>query len=104
MYRSIMMNLEVEKCYICGKEGPTEAHHCLHGSANRRLAERDGLIVNLCPECHRRLHEKGTGDDTLMEAGQLAWENYNLSDTAHFMARYGKNFKRDINIWERRKA
>lgn len=92
MHRSIMQNLERKVCYLCGKEGTVEAHHCLHGTASRRLAEQDGLIVNLCPECHRNLHDKGMSDDALKMTAERIWMNYNRADEWAFIARYGRGY------------
>lgn len=37
-------------CTICGK--PTEAvHHCLGGS-KRQIADREGMVIGLCNDCH----------------------------------------------------
>ena len=40
-------------CYLCRRRGVTEDHHVLHGTANRKVAERLGLKKDLCPDCHR---------------------------------------------------
>lgn len=92
MFRSIMQNLDVSKCYICHTVGITEVHHCLHGTANRKLAEKDGLLVNLCPKCHRALHDKGTYDLYLKHVAQFAWQDYNMKTDTEWRARYGKNY------------
>ena len=93
MHRSIIQNLEVKKCYLCGAEGPVEVHHCLHGP-NRKKAEADGLLINLCPECHRLLHDSGDRrtDRKVMKLGQVAWMGHNMGSTEEFIARYGKNY------------
>ena len=46
--------LQKEKeCYYCKTTLNLEEHHCLYGTANRRIAERFGLKVWLCSEHHR---------------------------------------------------
>lgn len=92
MHRSIMQNLKVRKCYLCRWSGDLEVHHCLHGTANRRLAEEDGLLVNLCIDCHRQLHEHGTNDKELMQDAERHWLKYNMEKVPGFIARYGKNY------------
>ena len=86
-----------KSCFFCGSERALERHHILKGSANRKLAEEDGLWVWLCPECHRGTngvhgkngHEK---DVTLKLTAEYAWlKYYNLSET-DFRLRYGKNY------------
>ncbi len=47
-----LMNTEKGVCYFCGYEGQTHKHHCISGTANRRLADEYGLYVYLCPNCH----------------------------------------------------
>ena len=42
-------------CYLCDHQGTVEIHHCLSGSY-RKLADKYGLTVQLCPECHRFVH------------------------------------------------
>ena len=92
MHKSIIVNLNIKACYLCGTIGPVEAHHCIHGTANRRLADKDGLIVNLCPECHRELHDKGMSDDLLKRIAQEQWQRYNLATKNEFIARYGRSY------------
>ena len=42
-----------ERCYLCGSTVGLEKHHCIHGTAGRKLADRWGLTVMLCSRCHR---------------------------------------------------
>lgn len=92
MHRSIMQELTVNKCFLCGRQGPVEVHHCIHGTAGKRKAEADGLLVNLCPECHRKLHDTGRGDKELMSVAEARWINYNMASVEEFIGRYGKNY------------
>lgn len=43
--------LGTEKCYVCGKKD-TEVHHIYFGS-NRKISDKYGFTVRLCPEHHR---------------------------------------------------
>ena len=43
---------EEKECYIC-KNPNVEEHHVFYGVANRRLSEKYGLKVWLCPLHHR---------------------------------------------------
>lgn len=46
--------MQTEKhCYVCGRCTGLELHHCIHGTANRRQADKYGLTVWLCADCHR---------------------------------------------------
>lgn len=88
---------ESESCFFCGSVVGLEKHHCLHGTANRKLAEADGLWVYLCPECHRGKygvhgysgHDK---DMTLKRAAEYAWLKHTGKTVYEFTKRYGKNW------------
>ena len=58
--KSIISNERV--CYLCGSYANLQRHHAIHGWANRKLAEDDGLWVWLCMDCHAALHDKGKRD------------------------------------------
>ena len=72
------MNTEPGICYKCGRWGYTEQHHCLHGTANRRIADREGLWVYLCKECHtegkKAVHKCKLEDLKLEREAQEVWE------------------------------
>lgn len=55
--KSIIPNDRKRHCYICGRNCTTQIHHMIPGSY-RQMSEAYGLKVNLCPECHGRLHDK----------------------------------------------
>ena len=80
-----------ETCYICG-QWATETHHCIHGTANRKLADKDGLTVRLCSTCHRNLHDKGNFDRELQRLAQVRWMEYYQKSEAEFRKRYGKSY------------
>lgn len=50
MSKSIMQTKK--ECYVCGTTFNLHSHHVLFGTANRKLAEQDGLKVYLCWEHH----------------------------------------------------
>lgn len=71
-----------DNCYLCGcADAHFETHHCLSGSY-RKLADKYGLTVKLCPECHRFVHS-GNGATTkrrmAAEAQQRAMDKYGWS-------------------------
>lgn len=43
-------------CFLCGKYCETARHEVYEGTGSRSLSKRYGLWVNLCPECHTRVH------------------------------------------------
>lgn len=79
------------ECYIC-RRFATERHHMLHGTANRKLADEDGLVVMLCRDCHRALHDKGTHDKDLMKDAERYWLACHRGDIKGWMDRYKKNY------------
>lgn len=81
-----------KECFLCGRKTCLEVHHCLSGTANRRLSDEDGLVVWLCCDCHRNLHDHGWHDRDLKELAQRAWERH-YGTTEDFIYRYGKNYK-----------
>lgn len=54
-------------CYICGKYCETARHEIYGGAGTRSLSKRYGLWVNICPECHARVH----ADPSWGKAAQL---------------------------------
>lgn len=44
-----------KECFFCGSVYALEKHHCLHGS-RRKIADKYGLTVYLCHECHTGDH------------------------------------------------
>ena len=41
------------ECFLCGSTSQLERHHCIHGTAGRKLADKYGLTVFLCSYHHR---------------------------------------------------
>ena len=80
-----------KECYLCGRTDSLHAHHCLHGVANRKLADQDGLIVWLCVDCHTNLHQRGWHDRELKQLAESVWiKHYGTEE--EFRKRYGKSY------------
>ena len=96
--QSIVQTVPGRRCYLCGHMQYLEKHHCLHGTANRKLAEEDGLFVDLCQFCHRvdrtAVHgpEGKENDLKLKQDAERAWLKYYGKEVKDFVARYGKNY------------
>lgn len=87
---SIIKGDEKDRCYICGKYGEMQTHHLLHGTANRKQADKYGLTVHLCHDCHMKLHDKGEHDRELQCIGQDVFEkNFGHEE---WMKVFGKNY------------
>ena len=91
MIKSIICQLE--QCYQCGTTQGLQVHHCIHGTANRTLADEDGLTVYLWWRCHGRLHDGDKRLDNKLErlAERRYLEHYGKT-IPDFIARYGKNY------------
>lgn len=81
-----------KECYLCGRSDSLECHHAIHGTANRKLADQDGLTVWLCVECHTNLHQRGWQDNELKRMAQTVWER-TYGTREEFIKRYGKSYK-----------
>lgn len=81
---------DLETCFICGSMA-TDLHHCIHGTANRKLADKYKLTVGLCRYCHMKLHDQGAGDDFCKMAAQYAFEE-KVGDRLEFINIFGKSF------------
>lgn len=89
--KSIIHTDNTDCCFLCGQYA-TETHHCIHGTANRKLADQDGLTVRLCNRCHRNLHDKGTLDKELQRIAQQKWMEANGKTLDEFIRRYGRSY------------
>ena len=93
MKKSIMQT--DKRCYECGAITGLELHHCLHGVANRKLADRDGLVCWLCRYHHYMVHFGTEGyrlDLKLKKDAQIAWMHKNKKTEEDFRKRYGKDY------------
>lgn len=93
MSKSIMQ--EKKECYICKTTLDLDKHHCIHGTANRKLADKDGLWVYLCTYHHtmsnEAVHQNSAKDRKLKEIAQAVWES-KLGTREEFIKRYGKSY------------
>ena len=85
---------DMSYCYVCGKPRPLETHHVFHGTANRRLADEDGMVVALCPLCHRGylgVHNNAELDLRLKQDAERVWiARYGTKED--FIRRYGRSW------------
>lgn len=80
-------------CYICGRVGVVQEHH-IFGGPLRRLADQEGLTIDLCPDHHLfSEHAAHTDKDVaqmLHELGQEAYEE--CYGEGSFLKRFGRNY------------
>ena len=63
-----------KECFFCHYTQNLEVHHCVHGTANRKIADKCGLTVRLCHRCHSLVHDSDRGLD--LELIQLAQRKF----------------------------
>ena len=61
-------------CFFCGSTSELQTHHCIHGTANRKLADKFGLTIILCRRHHEMVHMDVGMDIALKMEAQRAWE------------------------------
>lgn len=104
MSKNIMQ--AANECYLCRMElsekgiyeklpdKNLEEHHIMHGTANRKLAEKYGLKVKLCISHHRTgkeaVHKCRDTDLKLIQAGQKRFEE--LYSHEKWMQVFMKNY------------
>ena len=78
-------------CFISGRQTQLDRHHCFHGSARRKLAEKWGCWCWLSHDLHMELHRKNKALDLMLErACQQRFEE--LHSHEEFMRIFGKNY------------
>ena len=83
----------MKECYLCGKVGVTERHHVYSGSY-RKTADRLGLVIDLCPECHRFIHS-GKGAETKQQIQtdiQFQYMERNGWTKEQWLSQFGKSW------------
>lgn len=86
--KSIIVS-DLTKCIECGKNS-VQIHHCLYGN-KRKQCDEDALVVPLCHECHRRLHdEDGELANKYKKIAQAKYEEKHTRE--EYLERYGKSY------------
>lgn len=86
----------LDRCLICGKYQGIEIHHCIHGVAKRKLADKYKLLVGLCYNHHRGIngcHGKNGAklDLELKRLAQKSWE-FHYGNRDEFIRIFGRNY------------
>ena len=66
-------------CYLCGRyrryEENFHEHHIFEGTGRRKISDKHGLLVHLCMDCHKKLHDTSCPEmQYLHEVGQKVYE------------------------------
>lgn len=80
-------------CWICETNLNLHRHHCIFGT-KRKLADEDGLIVYLCVNCHRQVHDNPNWLYWKNEFKKIAQRYYekNIGTREQFIERYKENY------------
>lgn len=84
---------DMTKCVLCGSPN-VEIHHAIHGTANRKIADKYGLAIPLCHEHHLGAlgpHLNRTVDLTYIKAAQQAFESQ-VGTREEFRKLFGKSW------------
>ena len=86
--------IQTEKeCYLCGSTLNLEKHHCIYGTGHRKLADKYGLTVWLCPFHHRDNKYGVHGNREFdLEMKRLAQETF---ESKHGHDKWMQTFGRD---------
>ena len=80
-----------KKCYVTGAEYNLDLHHCMTGIANRKLADKWGLVVWLRHDIHMNLHDRDKElEIRLKQDAQRAFEKLYGHDK--WMSVFKKNY------------
>ena len=82
-----------DTCFLCGLPY-TETHHIFHGTANRKISDRYGYVVRLCPKHHTGdagVHFNRELDLFFMKKAQEHFEK-NHGSRQDFIKVFGKSF------------
>ncbi len=82
-----------KECLVCGSTYNLELHHCIYGSANRKLSDKYGLVVWLCKNHHTGnagVHFNRVLDQKLKKFAQ---ERYEAVHGDNFLEVFGRNYK-----------
>lgn len=82
---------DMEHCFVCGRPD-VQIHHCIHGVANRKLADKYKLVVPLCMDHHtgrNGIHFDKKFDEEMKKYAQRKFEETYDED---FRAIFGKSY------------
>ena len=83
-----------KECYVCHTTIGLQDHHCLYGSANRKVSEKYGLKVWLCREHHTGntgVHFNKELDTRLKQLAQTYYEEH-YGDRDKFRSDFGRSY------------
>lgn len=94
-----MKRKKLGACRICGKVTSTQWHH-VFGGPLRKAADREGLVIELCQECHQRMHRDAEFWLTYKKRFQRAWESRKGNSREKWMRIFHRNYLTDLEDYE----
>ena len=72
---------DIEEWYICHTTNDLHLHHCIHGTANRKLSDKYGLTIYLCAFHHDMggkncVHDNAKLDYIIKQKAQQCFEEF----------------------------
>lgn len=101
---SIIPGNEENRCHYCGRYVAVPHQHHIFGGPNRKISDKTGLWVWLCPEHHNMSDHSIHFDSEIMDEyhrlGQKAWEDRYIETSGEdqekarteFMKLFGRNY------------
>lgn len=83
-----------KECYFCHSTYGLESHHCLFGTANRKISEKYGLKVWLCNNHHTGKAGVHRNNDFALVLKRLAQTYYeeHIGTREEFIKEFNKSY------------
>ena len=95
---SIIISNINNTCHYCGRYVQSPHKHHIFGGPNRKISDRYGLWVWLCPHHHRLIHDSSKVSKEMMqyyhELGQRAFEEWYMEKFGESQEKARKEFMR----------
>lgn len=79
-------------CQRCQCYRPLEEHHIFEGRGRRAKSDRYGAVINICPACHRYLHDNPLKMLPWKQRFQQKLMQENDWTTEDFIREFGRNY------------
>lgn len=83
-----------KECYFCGRTDNLDIHHCIHGTANRKNADKYGLKIYVCKDHHTMgpdaIHRNAQIDNQVKQMAQKKFEETHTRE--QFIGIFGKSY------------
>ena len=93
-YAPSLMDTSPGECWLCTKKRETARHEVFHGPY-RTKSKRLGAWLDLCPECHARIHEGGRLERQVKAVAQEVLQSSLGWTTERFINEFGKNYREE---------